>query len=243
MIRAAGSRQTEGAIRTAGVLGGLGPAATVDFMARVIARTDAATEQDHVRLIVDCNPKVPDRNAYAAGRGEGPDDVLAAMARGLEEAGADFLVMPCNSAHAHADAIRAAVAIPFIDMIDLVADAAAATGAGAALLLAADACLAAGLYQRALAERGMAVVLPDAAAQAALMVLIYAVKRDETGAEVHGAAAALVAAALGAAEAVVIGCTELPLLLAASDVALPLVSCTDLLAERTVVEAGALLRA
>ncbi len=229
-------------IRTAGVLGGLGPAATVGFMARVIALTDAAEEQDHVRLIVDCNPKVPDRNAHAAGRGAGPADVLAAMARGLEGAGADFVVMPCNSAHAYADAIRAAVAIPFIDMIDLVADAAAAAGTGPALLLAADACLAAGLYQRALAVRGVSVVLPDAAAQTALMALIYAVKRGETGPARRAQAAALVQAAPGTAGVVVIGCTELPLLLSPANVALPLVSCTDLLAARTVVAAGARLR-
>jgi aspartate racemase len=101
---------------TAGVLGGMGPDATVDFMAKVIAATSAETDQDHARMLVDHNPKVPNRQAALLANGEDPGPAMAAMAKGLQDAGADFLVMPCNTAHAFARDIRDAVSIPLISI-------------------------------------------------------------------------------------------------------------------------------
>ena len=93
-----------------GVLGGMGPAATIDFMAKVLrhSQASAAREQDNVRMIVDSNPSLPDRNAAIAGTGPSPAAGLAAMARGLQAAGAQVLTMPCNAAHAFADAVTEA---------------------------------------------------------------------------------------------------------------------------------------
>ncbi len=82
--------------RTIGVIGGMGPAATLQFIARVQALTPAARDQDHVRLLVDCNPAVPDRNAAVAGSGAAPGPILAQMALGLERAGAEVLVLPAR---------------------------------------------------------------------------------------------------------------------------------------------------
>ncbi len=93
--------------KVVGVLGGMGPEATVDFMARVIALTPTRTDEDHVRMIVDNNPHIPSRQTALLDDGEEPGPVIAAMAAGLETAGADFLVMPCNTAHVYADAILA----------------------------------------------------------------------------------------------------------------------------------------
>ncbi|KAK0349484.1 hypothetical protein LTR94_032929, partial [Friedmanniomyces endolithicus] len=110
--------------RVLGVLGGMGPAATTAFLARVQALTPAGADEDHVRVIADINPQVPNRHTQpeAAGR------TLSEMARALKTAGAQVLAMPCNTAHAHAGAIRAA-GLPFIDMIAETAKAAGATGA------------------------------------------------------------------------------------------------------------------
>ena len=80
-----------------GVLGGMGPDATVDFMAKVIAMTPAQGDQDHVHMIVDHNPAVPNRQAAILGDGEDPAPVLVEMAERLASAGADFLVIPCNT--------------------------------------------------------------------------------------------------------------------------------------------------
>ena len=102
-----------------GVIGGMGPEATVDLMRRVIAATPAADDIDHVRMIVDNNPKVPSRlKALLDGTGDGPGPVLAGMARGLQSAGADVLVIPCNTAHFYLAPIRAAVSIPVGTSVD-----------------------------------------------------------------------------------------------------------------------------
>ncbi|HEY9343798.1 MAG TPA: amino acid racemase, partial [Inquilinus sp.] len=104
--------------RVIGVIGGMGPAATVEFMSRVIRRTDAEDDSDHFRMLVDNNPKVPSRIAAIIDRtGADPLPDLQLMAAGLERAGADFLVMPCNTAHHYHRAIAEAVGIPFISIV------------------------------------------------------------------------------------------------------------------------------
>jgi len=90
---------TESMDKTAGVMGGMGPDATVDFMAKVIALTDSGRDQDHVHMIVDHDPTVPNRQEAIRGEDSDVADRLAAMARRLQDAGADFLVMVCNTAH------------------------------------------------------------------------------------------------------------------------------------------------
>ena len=102
-----------------GILGGMGPEATVDFMAKVIALTDASCDQDHVRMLVDHNPQVPNRQDAILGDGEDPGPVLADMAADLEASGADFLVIPCNTAYVFEDAILAATHIPLISIIGM----------------------------------------------------------------------------------------------------------------------------
>ncbi len=101
-----------------GVLGGLGPEATVDFMARVLALTPADSDQDHIHLLVDQNPNVPNRQEAILRDGENPSPAIVAMAKRLEAAGCDLLVMPCNTAHAWEQDIRSATSIPFLSIVE-----------------------------------------------------------------------------------------------------------------------------
>ena len=101
--------------RTIGVIGGMGPAATADFLGRLVAGVNAASDTDHPRVLVDSNPHVPDRNAAALHGADSPGPALAAMGAALVAQGAQVLAMPCNAAHGWADAITAA---PFVSMID-----------------------------------------------------------------------------------------------------------------------------
>lgn len=224
--------------RIAGVLGGMGPAATVHFMARVQALSGAARDQDHVRLIVDLNPRVPDRNAASQGKGESPGETLAAMTRGLTSAGADFIVMPCNAAHAYAESIRTATALPFINLIDEAAADAAARGLKRIGILAAVACLEANLYQSALKAKDLTPIVPDDAAQARFMAALYRIKSGDTGPAVRAEMQALAEALIAkGAEAVIAGCTEIPLVLAQADITVPFIDSTDVLALRTIAVA------
>jgi aspartate racemase len=207
-------------------------------MSRVQALTPAKHDRDHLRLIVDCNPHVPDFNLQTRGAGPSPEDVLADMARKLEAQGAELLVMPCNTAHAFLAAILAATRLPFLNLIEAVADAACADGAATVGLLAADPCLAAGLYQEAFARRGVEVVLPKVAEQAILMDLIHAIKAGSLGAETRRGMAELAEDLIArGAEVIVAGCTEVPLVLGSTDIAVPLADSIEILAARTVAAA------
>ena len=222
---------------TAGVLGGMGPDATVDFMTKVIAATSAATDQDHARMLVDHNPKVPNRQTALLGNGEDPGPVLAAMAKGLQDAGADFLVMPCNTAHAFASDIRAAVSIPLVSIIDVTVD--ACRDRGAVGVLATDGCLKTGIYQDALRQANIECVLPDADETAEIMRLISAIKAgDRSEAVATGMRDVANAQVARGACAIIAGCTEIPLVLTDNLLAVPLVSSTDLLAELTAAIAS-----
>lgn len=211
-----------------GVLGGMGPVATTAFLARVQALTPASRDEDHIRMLVDLNPQVPHRHT----RAEEAKVTLGAMAVRLRDAGADILAMPCNTAHAHADAIRAA-GLPFIDMIAATADEARATGAHRIGVLATPGGEA--LYADALTERGLEIVRVEGEDRAAFMAAVFAVKGGEADdaarAEMRRLAAALVDAG---AEVVIAGCTEVPLLLGPADVAVPLVDSAEVLAQACV---------
>ena len=102
-----------------GVIGGLGPEATLDFFGKVLRATTAAKDQDHLHLIIDNNPGTPDRTNAVSGNGPSPAPSLARTALRLEQAGAEVLVMVCNTAHAFSSAITDAVEIPFLNLIDV----------------------------------------------------------------------------------------------------------------------------
>jgi aspartate racemase len=215
----------------------MGPAATVDFLDRILRATPAKTDQEHLHLMVDLNPQVPDRNAAVAGLGPSPGPVLAEMATRLQTAGADFLVMPCNAAHAFADDVRQAAAIPLLGIIEETADELARrfpAGAGIGIL-ASSGCLEAGLYTSALAVRGLNAVAPLGLLRQEFMHVLYRVKAGERGPEVRAAmqdvAAELVACG---ATAIAAACTEVPLILSVDDLDCPLVNSTDVLVKRTI---------
>jgi aspartate racemase len=225
---------------TVGVLGGLGPEATLDFLAKVLALSEARRDQDHLHLIVDMNPKVPNRHDAVAGIGPPCAPALAAMARRLEAAGADFLVMPCSTAHAFAPEVAAAVRIPLVSIVAETLDTAQSRVPRARRLglLAADGSRVAKLYETAIVARGLAPVTTDEAEQAVLMGLLYAIKAGERSDRVRAGLRHLGDRLIArGAETVIAACTEVPLVLFDGDLATPLIDSTAALAEATVAYA------
>ncbi|WP_274629911.1 aspartate/glutamate racemase family protein [Arvimicrobium flavum] len=167
-------------LRRIGILGGMGPEATVLLMQKVIAAVPARDDGDHVPLIVDQNPQVPSRIRHLIERtGEDPGPTLAAMARRLQAAGAEALAMPCNTAHHYAPAIRSAVTIPFIDMVALSAERAqrlAAETGGQVGILASPAVRMTGLFDTALNQFGLTAVFPEN--DAVMLGLIRQIKAE-----------------------------------------------------------------
>jgi len=226
--------------KTIGIIGGMGPAATADLFSKLLAATPAERDQDHFRVLIDNNPRLPDRNAAIAGRGPSPGPELGEGARGLERAGADFLIMACNTAHAFASDIEAAVSIPLISMIEATADAAIIGQPSRVGVLAADGCRRALLYQRAFAQRGVEALFLDEEAQQDFMHLIYRIKAGDTG-DATSRAMERLAGNLTArgAQAVVAACTEVPLVLDADALATPVINSTSALVARAVAFARA----
>ena len=217
-------------MRKVGVLGGMGPEATILLMQRVLAATDARDDADHVPLMVDNNTQVPSRiAALIDGTGEDPAPVLAGMAKSLEAAGCEALAMPCNTAHAYAAAISASVRIPLLNMVDL--GTAALAGSGRRVgMLASPAVRRAGVFDAAFDRAGLhAVWLPD---DGPLLPLIKHIKA-------HGAAGAgdrLLHAAdsLPGADVYLIGCSEFSLVTDQLPARLSFVDTMDELARAVV---------
>ncbi len=223
--------------RLVGVIGGMGPDATIDFMSRVLEKTPADKDQDHIRMLVEHNPRIPSRQLAMRGDGENPGPFLAEMATRLEAAGADFIVMPCNAAHAWQNDIDTAVNIPFISIIEASVSKALqlAPDDGAVGILTTPACFAAGLYQEALADANREAVLqtPDELEEA--IALIDRIKAGDKSEPVVTGLCELAERLLSrGAKTLIAACTELPLVLNSSMFTVPLVSSTDVLAEKTV---------
>ena len=223
--------------RTIGVVGGMGPWATLDFFEKVLRATPVRRDQEHLRLIIDNNPKIPDRGPAILGDGEDPTPALVATARNVEAAGADLIVIPCNTAHYFYQAIQAAVRVPVVHIMQEVAGAASRRfpRIGRVGLLATRATVATGLYQDAFRPLGAAVVVPDQSGQEVIDRLIYAIKAQGVDDALRSAGVAVGRGLNRAgAEAMILGCTELPLVLGEDTLGLPILDSNLILAEVAV---------
>jgi len=219
-----------------GILGGMGPLATVDLMGKIIAATPVQSERDHVRMLVDCNPKVPDRTTAILDGGPDPTPALVEMARGLVSQGADLLAIACNTAHHYHPAIQAAVPVPVLDMIALTAQRVAELNPPVHTvgLLATQGTVRLGLYHRHFAARGITVITPDEVEMETVMSLITGVKIGQVGPAPRASMTALARSLRGrGAEVVIAGCTEIPLVLS-TEPDLPVFDPTQVLAESIV---------
>ena len=157
-----------------GILGGMGPLATADLFQKITLHTVAACDQAHPRVCIDSNTDIADRTAALLHGGEDPVPEMIKSAKRLESIGADFLIMPCNTAHNYYEQVCEAVTIPVLHMIALTRDALKERGVKCAGLLATDGTVQTGIYQRTFEQSGVALLTPDSAAdQAAVMDVIY----------------------------------------------------------------------
>ena len=218
-------------------MGGMGPDATVDFMAKVLALTDSGRDQDHVHMIVDQDPSVPNRQE--AIRNGSPDvtHALGAMAKRLEDAGAEFLVMVCNTAHVFLDDVHAKTRIPFISIVDesvkeidrLCPD---ARKVG---VMATDGCLRTNIYQDAVTASGRETLEPEGEELVELMRLITEIKAGNRGEDVASGMQTLANALVErGADIIISACTEIPLVFNGENCKIPVVASTYVLAERTL---------
>jgi aspartate racemase len=212
-----------------GVLGGMGPVATLDFVAKLIRLCPAERDQDHLPLVVVSDPRVPDRvGPILHGRGESPLAAMLAGLRKLERAGAEVVAIPCHTAHHWYDELAAATGLPILHIIDaaLVELERFEVPAGPLGLLATAATLKAQLYQPRLAAAGYPAIEPSGEVMAeCVLPAIARVKRDRAAEAAVLLGRAVEHLAAGGAQRVLLACTELPV--AAAATATPLPGCID----------------
>jgi aspartate racemase len=228
--------------KTIGVLGGMGPESTAELLLRITRATPAAVEQDHLRVIIDSNPKIPNRtNALLSGELEPVVRALTATARNLEKAGAEIIGIPCNTAHAFLDDLRPAVGVPIVDMVEESAQQARELfGAGTVIgLLATDGTLRTRIYHEALDRVGLAGIGPPTpGVQNAVMDALDAVKLHGASEEVFRVLAVAVRDLFGQkVTALIAGCTEVSLVLDRFPPELPWLDPLQVLAEALIREA------
>lgn len=226
--------------KTVGIIGGMGPLATVDLFSKIVTMTKAATDQEHLHILIDNNPAIPDRTAAILRHGASPLPELIASAERLRKAGADFLIMPCNTAHYFYDDLCKAVPIPALNMIEETAKTLKEQGIGCVGLLATDGTMQSGVYKNVLDQYGIDSIVPDADDQREIMHITYdGVKAGDYSLDAGAFKAACEKLLSRGAKTLVLGCTELPLAFDLFRVDLPHVDPTSILAAAAVRFAGA----
>lgn len=221
-----------------GIFGGMGPAATADCYAKVVAATPATRDQEHLPTLIYSLPQVPDRTTAIRTGDRGIVPWLVEGVTRLEQAGASFIVIPCNTAHHYHADMQAAVKIPVLNMIELTAKETRRRHPAVRTVgvLATTGTLATGLYARALEAQGFRVVVPEAAVQdRQVMAAIAFVKQGGHLREAEDLLARASRHLVGrGAEVLVLGCTETPLAFNPKRASVPAVDATRVLAEAAV---------
>ncbi len=223
-----------------GIIGGMGPEATIDLFRKIVKATPARTDQEHLRILIDCNPKIPDRVKAIFEQAESPVGALIVTAKNLERSGAGLLLIPCNAAHYYHGEVAKNVSVPVLHMIEETARYCQRKFPRLEIfgLLAGSSTVALGLYAKAFAEVQKKILNPRPETQDKIMNCIYEIKAGNLGAQVR---AELLRAAQELAEAgaqgILLGCTEVPLLLQDGDLPLPFIDPTQVVAEISVAMA------
>jgi len=139
-----------------GVLGGMGPAATVDFLSKIVSLTESPNDQGHLPVVAMIDPRIPDRSAAIRGEGPSPEPKLISLIKALEGAGASAIVIPCNTSHYWYDAMTAATTVPILSMIVATIEGIRATvPVGASVgIMATEGTIGAQIYQKPLLAAG-----------------------------------------------------------------------------------------
>lgn len=228
-------------MKTIGVLGGMGPLATVDLYDKIVRHTNAHSDAEHIHVMIDSYPEIPDRTAFILGGANDPTNHLIQAAKNIERMGADFLVMPCNTAHYFYEAMAKEIQIPFIHMIKAVERYMSSTypNIKKVALLATEGTYKGQIYQKSFASSAIEIIIPSEGHKKIVNELIYTVKDsgvDQINTDIEGVIESLKASG---AEAMILGCTELPIAFEKIKSDIPTIDPTLILAIAAIQFAGA----
>lgn len=230
--------RTNCAKKTVGIIGGMGPAATALLFQKIIDYTDAKADAEHIHILIDNRPSIPDRTSAILSGDDTPVRKICESGKKLEKMGAELIAIPCNTSHYFYSYIQKELNIPVINMLEETAKECKKLGFQSVGVLATTGTKSTEIYDKALKSYGIQVVYPDKAGQETLMSIIYDyVKAGQpiTGEKFRKE---LEAMQKEGAQAFVLGCTELPMVFQDGDMGIRFIDSLDVLAKRTVELAG-----
>lgn len=196
-----------------GILGGMGPAATVDMFQKFIQFTPATCDQEHIPLIISSIPDIPDRTSSILHGGASPLMAMDERIQGLERAGAKCILIACNTAHYWYDELQDRCHVDMLNIVDSTINEIIKTGKTKIGILATDATLAIHLYQTKLENQGLTCLIPEGSNQKSVMESIYLYKSGEIDKAEKLMLVQRDELIRRGAEVIILGCTEVPLIL------------------------------
>lgn len=222
-----------------GIIGGMGPESTIELMRKVVALTPANREQEHLRMLVDNRPEIPDRTAFILGEGPSPLPLLQDSARLLGKSGAELIAIACNTAHYFIEEIQEVTDVPVLNMLQLLTDELEQHyPPGAPLgLLATNGALKIGLFEKYLYKFSL-IIPSDRIEQKWVMEAIYGVKGIKAGGKMttnrRKILKAIDSLQLSNPHCIIAGCTEVGLALEGVSLQIPIINPLDILAKEIV---------
>lgn len=220
--------------KTIGILGGMGPDATALFFQRVIALTPAQCDQEHIPIIINNNPQIPDRTDAILANGEDPVPALQDAIIILEKASVDFIFIPCNTVHVYYDEMQRCVDVPIVNLIESVVDDILKRfpDINKVGLLSTLGTIKSGLYHNTLLKHDIELVAPNEVQHDSLQGAIQELKKQSKDtAAIQSLANDLVRAGV---EGIILGCTELSLIAKQLILSVPVFDSIEILAEKAV---------
>jgi aspartate racemase len=222
-------------MKTIGIMGGMGPMATVDLMKKIILATPASKDQEHIPMLVDNNSQIPDRTKAIMGQGVSPAPEMVKTAKRLMMAGADFIIIACNTAHYFLPEILPQISIPVLSIIDVTTNSALEKGFKSVGLLATTGTVSTGLYQKKLEARGIQCITPPTDKQHLIDDMIYqGVKANNENYDTRAVKELLAKMQNAGAEAFILGCTEVPVAVSMYKLQGEFIDATDELAKAAI---------
>ena len=227
-----------------GILGGMGPEATAYFYKLIVEQTKAESDQDHIKAIIYSNPEIPPRTDAIQGKGPSPTPYLIEGFRRLKDAGADFVVMPCVTAHYFYPEVKGQVDISFVSLLEEAVRWAKkeVPDIGKAGLVASTGTVESKLFHDVFGKPGIKIIHPEEEEQEQVMDAIYGPKGIKAGSTTGFPKETLVTIAkvliARGANAVIAGCTEVPLVLKDRDIPVSLIEPMRIAARACIIEAG-----
>lgn len=231
-------------MKTIGVVGGLGPMATIHYLERIVQLTDAESDQDHPRIYLESIPDIPDRTTYILGKSnKNPYPVIRCAAERLIRNGADFITIPCVTAFYFKEKFAKDLSKPVLSLIDLLVENLQKNKVKKVGIMATTGTIQSEIISKSLHNNGIETVVPDSFYQEQVMEIIYNQIKKGKCADMkmfHNIEKHLLEQEI---EKIILGCTELPLVKKEHELGEGYVDVIDILAQEAVKQSGAKVKA